>query len=75
MHPNNRPADDEATRLATAFEVVHYVRIVGTRTVSQIRALSDIITRFHPPALTDLAESLDPDDRLLCYRMESEMET
>ncbi|KAJ7109702.1 ribosome 60S biogenesis N-terminal-domain-containing protein [Mycena crocata] len=56
---------DNATRIATAFEVADWVRLIGPRSLSQIRTSADIFTRFHPPMLKDLVQSLDPDQKLL----------
>lgn len=62
---DNFPADDRVARMATAFEVVDWVRLVGARTLSEIRDSFDVVTRLHLPALADLAESLDPNMKLL----------
>ncbi|KAJ7780624.1 ribosome 60S biogenesis N-terminal-domain-containing protein [Mycena maculata] len=62
----HRPIPDgSAGRITTAFEVVDWVRLVGVCTVSEIRTSSDVVTRLHLPALADLAESLDPDQKVL----------
>lgn len=58
-------ADDKAARIATAFEVVDWVRVIGTHSASEISTSAVIVARFHPPALRDLAECLDPDQKLL----------
>ncbi|KAJ7505347.1 ribosome 60S biogenesis N-terminal-domain-containing protein [Mycena galericulata] len=62
----DRPLPDEtAARMTTAFEIVNWVRLVGAHTLHEIRAASDLVTRLHLPALTEFAESLDPDQKLL----------
>ncbi|KAJ6613338.1 ribosome 60S biogenesis N-terminal-domain-containing protein [Mycena sp. CBHHK59/15] len=62
----DRPIPDEmVARIKTAFEVVDWVRIIGPLSPIEIRTSADIVARFHPPALKDLAESLDPDQKLL----------
>jgi nucleolar pre-ribosomal-associated protein 1 len=58
-------AVDKATRIATAFEVVDWVRLAATYSLSEIKTSAEIVTRFHLPALKDLAESLDPEQKLL----------
>ncbi|KAJ7459833.1 ribosome 60S biogenesis N-terminal-domain-containing protein [Mycena latifolia] len=56
---------DKSACIATAFEVVDVVRLVGAPSSRDIRTSAEIVARFHPPALKGLAESLDPDQKLL----------
>ncbi|KAJ7044085.1 ribosome 60S biogenesis N-terminal-domain-containing protein [Mycena alexandri] len=56
---------DTAEGIITAFEVVDWVRLTGTRSSDEIRNSADIVTRLHLPALKDLVESLDPEQKNL----------
>jgi hypothetical protein len=49
--------------MATAFEVVDWVRLGGSLSHSEIRKSAAIVTRLHPPALKNLVECLDPDQK------------
>ncbi|KAJ6559224.1 ribosome 60S biogenesis N-terminal-domain-containing protein [Mycena vulgaris] len=57
--------EDKIACAATAFEVVDAVRLVGGRSLSEVRTSAEIVARFHLPALKDLAECLDPDGKVL----------
>ncbi|KAJ7675860.1 ribosome 60S biogenesis N-terminal-domain-containing protein [Mycena polygramma] len=56
---------DEAARIATAFEVVDWVRLSETYSLNEIKTSAEIVARLHAPALKDLAESLNPEQQLL----------
>ncbi|KAJ6584939.1 ribosome 60S biogenesis N-terminal-domain-containing protein [Mycena capillaripes] len=56
---------DTAARITTALEVVDWVRLAGTYSLSEIRISAEIVSRLHLPTLTELAESLDPEQKLL----------
>ncbi|KAF8208911.1 ribosome 60S biogenesis N-terminal-domain-containing protein [Mycena galopus ATCC 62051] len=56
---------EKAERKATAFEVVDWVRLAATYSLSQIQTSAEVISRLHPPALKDFAESLDSEQKLL----------
>ncbi|KAF7365247.1 hypothetical protein MVEN_00396500 [Mycena venus] len=57
--------DDKAARIATAFEVVDWVRLAGTCTLGEVKTSAEVVARLHSPALKNLAESLDPEQKLL----------
>ncbi|KAJ7759032.1 ribosome 60S biogenesis N-terminal-domain-containing protein [Mycena olivaceomarginata] len=48
--------EEDARRIATAFEVVDQVRLAGSYSLSQIRTSAEIVARLHLPALKDLAD-------------------
>ncbi|KAJ7250903.1 ribosome 60S biogenesis N-terminal-domain-containing protein [Mycena haematopus] len=56
---------DKADCISIAFEVVDWVRLAATYSLSQIETCAQVVTRLHLPALKDLAESLDPEQKLL----------
>ncbi|KAJ7095895.1 ribosome 60S biogenesis N-terminal-domain-containing protein [Mycena belliarum] len=56
---------DKVKCTTAALEVVDAVRLYGARSTNEIRASAEIVTRLYPPALKALAESLDPDQKLL----------
>ncbi|KAJ6508841.1 ribosome 60S biogenesis N-terminal-domain-containing protein [Mycena sanguinolenta] len=56
---------DKAACIPIAFEVVDWVRLAGTYSLSQIETCAQVVTRLHLPAVKDLAESLDPEQKLL----------
>ncbi|KAF7346277.1 hypothetical protein MSAN_01854900 [Mycena sanguinolenta] len=56
---------DKAACISVAFEVVDWVRLARIYSLSQIETCAQVVTRLHMPALKNLAESLDPEQKLL----------